>query len=309
MAGRKRTTSNADQRLLRKPHALPLGYELDLEVMSTSEMRRRATAGREPMPHRIDFHLLLAVTNGRCEHRVDFTAHACRPGSWLVVRPGQVFQFSNSSTWHGWMVLFRPQFLLPVGRTPRHLDPTTVSIIEDFVNHLQLGASEQEVCIASVEQIWRDCQHAEPDIDVRSLLRHQLSALLLRLRLAHLRQRESVAVSPRSQACFHRFREAVEMDFATTHQVGVYARRLGYSERSLSRSTLESNGVTAKTYLSQRICLEAQRLLVHTTLPVSEVAAQLGTQDAANFVKFFRRWAGYSPTEFRNRHLGAKDVQ
>lgn len=293
---------------MRKPYAPPLGYELDLEVMSTSEMRRRATAGHEPTPHRIDFYLLLAVTTGRCEHWVDFTPHVCRPGSWLIVRPGQVFRFSNTSNWHGWMVLFRPQFLLPAGRTARDHDSATVSIVEKFVNHLQLDTSEQEICIAGVEQICRDCQHAEPGAEVRALLRHQLSAVLLRLRLAHLRQNESVAASPRSQACFHRFREAIEIDFANTHQVGVYARRLGYSEKSLSRSTLESVGVTAKTYLSQRICLEAQRLLVHTTLPVSEIAAQLGTQDAANFVKFFRRWAGSSPTEFRNRHLGLKDV-
>lgn len=302
MAGRKRTTSKVDPWLVRKPYAPPLGYELDLEVMSTSEMRRRATAGREPAPHRIDFHLLLAVTNGQCEHWVDFTAQACRPGSWLIVRPGQVFRFSNTSNWHGWMVLFRPQFLLPAGRTARDHDPATVAIVENFVNHIQLSAIEQEICVAGVEQISRDCQHAEPGVEVRALLRHQLSTVLLRLRLAHLRHQESVVASPRSQACFNRFREAVEMDFASTHQVGVYARRLGYSEKSLSRSTLESVGVTAKTYLSQRICLEAQRLLVHTTLPVSEVAAQLGAQDAANFVKFFKRRAGYSPTEFRNQH-------
>lgn len=308
MTGRKRTTSKADQWLVRKPFAPPLGYELELEVMSTAEMRRRATAGREPVPHRIDFHLLLAVTNGQCEHWVDFAAQACRPGSWLIVRPGQVFRFSSTSNWHGWMVLFRPQFLLPAGRAAGGRDPATVSIVENFVNHIQLSASEQETCVAGVEQIFRDCQHAEPGPEVRALLRHQLSTVLLRLRLARLRHQESVTASARSQVCFHRFREAVEMDFANTHQVGVYARRLGYSEKSLSRSTLESVGVTAKTYLSQRICLEAQRLLVHTTLPVSEVAAQLGTQDAANFVKFFKRWAGYSPTEFRHRHRGVKDT-
>lgn len=306
--GRKRTTSGAHQRLVRKPYAPPVGYQLDLEVMSTTDMRRRATAGREPTPHRIDFHMLLAVTDGRCEHWVDFAAHACRSGSWIIVRPGQVFRFSETSNWHGWVVLFRPQFLLPLGRAIRHQDPAMTSILERFGNHLQLDASEQEVCIAGVEQINRDCQRLEPNVEVQSLLRHQLSTVLLRLRLAHLRQEVPVSVSPRSQARFHRFREAVEVDFANTHRVGDYAQRLGYSEKSLSRSTLESIGVTAKTYLSQRIALEAQRLLVHTSLPVSEVAAQLGTQDAANFVKFFRRWAGCSPTEFRNRHHEAEDI-
>lgn len=182
------------------------------------------------------------------------------------------------------------------------------SILETFGNHLQLDAGEQGICIACIEQIYRDCQHVEPSAEVQSLLRHQLSTVLLRLRLAHLRQEVPVSASPRSQARFHRFREAVEVDFSNTHQVGDYAQRLGYSEKSLSRSTLEFTGVTAKTYLSQRIALEAQRLLVHTSLPVSEIAAQLGTEDAANFVKFFRRWAGCAPTEFRDRHRDAEDI-
>ncbi len=66
---------------------------------------------------------------------------------------------------------------------------------------------------------------------------------------------------------------------------------------------LEVSGVNAKTYLSQRITLEAKRLLAHTGAPVSRIADKLGFDEATNFVKFFRREAGCSPGEFRKRHF------
>lgn len=70
-----------------------------------------------------------------------------------------------------------------------------------------------------------------------------------------------MAASARGLQRFKRFRDAVEADFASVHQVRDYARRLGYSDKSLTRSTLELAGVSAKTLVSQRIALEAQRLL------------------------------------------------
>ena len=309
-AGRKRTTqvhsTAAPVSLARERYSPPAPYKLDIQVMSTQEMRKRLGARRVPAPHRVDFYVLLIVTAGRCEHWVDFSSHACKAGSWIVARPGQVLRFAASSNWHGWIVMFQSKFLLPTLNAgsdgARGVDIEAASILAGLPNCLQLDAAEQRTCLAGIEQIRDDCTHVGTDAQDQALLRHQLTTVLLRLRAANSGQERQSSASPRHRTCFRRFRDAVEKNFADWQRVRDYAQRLGYSEKTLSRASLELTGTTAKTYLSQRIALEAQRLLAHTSMSVSEVASHLGMHEATNFVKFFKRLVGCTPTEFRRRH-------
>src|SRR5688572_22948761 len=51
-------------------------------------------AGRpEPGPLRADSHLIMLVTVGHGSHTLDFHRYACRPGTLIWGRPGQVHQF------------------------------------------------------------------------------------------------------------------------------------------------------------------------------------------------------------------------
>lgn len=70
--------------------------------------------------------------------------------------------------------------------------------------------------------------------------------------------------------------------------MGPHACHLGCSEESLSRATLALTALRAKAFLTQRIALEARRLLVHTLLPVAAISDQLGSDAATHFVKFLR---------------------
>ncbi|MEZ5738657.1 MAG: helix-turn-helix domain-containing protein [Burkholderiaceae bacterium] len=72
--------------------------------------------------------------------------------------------------------------------------------------------------------------------------------------------------------------------------------------RSLARAALLVTDRSAKAVLTERLVLEAKRLLAHTLLPVATIGDQLGFAEATNFVKFFRREAGLTPGAFRAEH-------
>jgi len=74
--------------------------------------------------------------------------------------------------------------------------------------------------------------------------------------------------------------------------VAAYAIAWGAPEKSLARAALEVTDRTAKAVITDRLVLEAKRLLAHTLLPVAVIGDQLGFAEATNFVKFFRREAG-----------------
>ena len=76
------------------------------------------------------------------------------------------------------------------------------------------------------------------------------------------------------------------------------ASRLGMSTRTLRRQ-LAQEGTTFQDIISDILKKKAFDLLTTTSLPIEEIAAQLGYSDAANFYHAFKKWTGMSPVEYR----------
>jgi AraC-like DNA-binding protein len=274
-------------------------YPLDLEIFSASDLRRRVRKERLRSTHRYAFHVLMCITHGTCTHLLDFKPIHCEPGSLLTWRPGQTHSFGLEEDWDGWMILFRPEFLLPSPAAAPDLK--LVVGLERLPEHLSLRDPELRSVTDAVAQMREDARIDAPPKDVHALLRYQLYALLLRLSIFHDRQEVRAGASTRALQRFKHFQQLVEQNFAKWHQVANYAEQLGCAEKSLTRATMQAAGMNAKAFIASRISLEAKRLLVHTDLSVTLIAESLGFEEATNFIKFFKREAGCTPAEFRRQ--------
>jgi AraC-like DNA-binding protein len=276
-------------------------HPLDLEIFSVADLRRRVSAEFLRSTHRYRFHMLLCVTRGECTHTIDFKLIACKPGSLLTASPAQVHRFGFEQEWDGWVVLFRPEFLLS-SQAPAPLTGLRLNVgPEGLPEHLCLQEPERRVVIAAIVQMRNDCRIEAPPEQLHELLRHQLYALLLRLTVLHDRQRAPENTTSLALQRFRNFRRLVEKNFSKWHQVAEYADQLGCSEKSLTRAAMEAVGVTAKTFITARINLEAKRLLAHTSLSIAQIGERLTFEDPTNFVKFFKHEVGCTPGEFRRR--------
>lgn len=293
------TTVNADiQHLGYRPQA---PYQLDLEVFTMADLRRRGSQEKVRTTHRYEFHTLVCVTQGECTQVVDFKSIACAPGSLLVLRPGQAHNYGHDDDWDGLNVLFRPEFVLPVSTAPRDLKPAVD--LDRLPEYIVLSGNELRTVTDSIQQMRQDTLMDAPLDDLHALVRHQLHALLARLSILQGRQRaHEPVISPALQR-FKRFQQLVEERFAQWHQVADYANQLGYTEKSLARAVEAAMGMTAKVFIAARINLEAKRLLVHTDLSVAAIGDRLGFEEPTNFSKFFKREAGCTPVAFRRRHV------
>jgi AraC-like DNA-binding protein len=272
-------------------------YALDLEIFSVSNLRRRL--GKQlQLPHRYSFGMLLCVTRGECTQLIDFKSVRCKAGSVLVLRPGQAHRFGGEQGWDGWILLFRPEFIL----TPQPLRQAGDSRLpEAMPDHVSLRTPVHRIVIDTILRMKEDAGIEAPAADVNALLRHQFSALLARLSIAQGRVDPESEVTSSSVQRFKAFQQLVETRFAQWHQVAQYANRLGCSEKSLTRAALQVTGVAAKAVIAARINLEAKRLLAHSTVPVTLIGERLGFDDPTHFVKFFKREAACTPGQFRRR--------
>lgn len=280
----------------------PTGYGHRLELVAASELRCRAGDVNLRGIERIDFHCLIYVTAGQYRHTVDFETFACSAGSVLIIQPGQVHRFGDLSGWRGWLLIFQSDLLQPRQASLPIAELELAGQVESLPTQLHTSGVVRQALTEAFKRMIDDAKPAgTAAAAVNALLRSQLYALLIRLHLARSLSMPEEHFEPMVLQRYRRFRLAVEQEYPRWHQVAQYARHLGCSHKSLSRSTLEVADMSAKSMLVNRIVLEAKRLLVYTVLPVSVIGDQLGFAEATNFVKFFRRETGSTPGAFRAR--------
>jgi AraC family transcriptional regulator, transcriptional activator of pobA len=277
---------NGQQPAIRMLH-YEAGRELDggVEATTFARLRTMPAGSMHPPVQRTDFHVLAITGSGQGAVTVDFVHHRLEPGTIAWIRPGRVHRWDDIAGVDGTLVLFRPESVPhgspgadPLGPVSWR-QPESTALVRLAAEHLRRE---------------HDAARAHPFPGSTAVLRALLEVLLLRAS-------DSAPPEPAGREAFTAYAVAVEAHFAASREVTWYARRLGYSPRTLSRATRDAVGRSAKQYIDDRVELEAKRLLAHTGITVTECARRTGFDDPANFSKFFRARAGLTPGAFAER--------
>jgi AraC-like DNA-binding protein len=276
---------NGDVRPVRyRPH--DDAYRLDVEVIGADELRRRVASEPRRGFERVDFQCVLFVRSGTYSHTIDFETHQCTAGSCLLIGPGQVHRFGPSSNWDGWLLIVRS-----------HDVPTEIDRLPPHIR------AEHGLAAVIAELLARMATDASPATDPsqrNELLVLQAQLLARRLVLGHASSNPVPLIDPMLINRYREYRAVVDQEFRRWHLVTPYAQHLGWSTKSLNRACRATADVTAKRVIVERIVLEAKRLLAHGSDPVAEICSRLGFDEPTNFVKYFKRETGLTPTQFRS---------
>jgi AraC-type DNA-binding domain-containing proteins len=96
-----------------------------------------------------------------------------------------------------------------------------------------------------------------------------------------------------------RFEAMVERRFRDQPSIEQLAGELGISGTYLNILCQRHGGTKALQVLNGRLMLEAKRLLVYSTMTISQIADELGFSDPAYFTRAFKRHAGMTPKDYR----------
>lgn len=259
---------------------------LPVEVVERHELFARVAPADLASPQRPSFYLLFLMRSQRGSHTVDFIEIPARRGRLIQIRPGQVQVFNTSIDLHATLVLSHPAVVSKHPWFPGHS------------SHCDLDERALTTAESIIDTLRHHQTHFEGDQPTRRLMIALFDALMAIFdQAAHVERLEA-----RLSEVYVAFRGAVEADLTTSHDVTDYARRLGYSARTITRACQQATGQTAKGVLNDRLVLEAKRLLIHTDTPAATISAQLGFSEPTNFTKFFTRNTGQTPSAFRLRH-------
>ena len=231
-------------------------------------------------------HVVILVSAGQGTHGLDFVTYACRPGTLLWGRPGQVHQFGGQAGFDATVLSFAPELLPELPYPELVADPFAPAC-------WQPAGEDEDAIVAEIAQIGVDQVRFGGTPFGTALLAHQMAVLLMRI--------AALAPAPSrtpADLMVGQLRAEVERD-VRHRRVEDYADRLRCSVRTLTRASLAVTGRSAKQLVDERVALEAKRLLATSTLPASDVGRLLGFDEPTNFGRFFARETGQSPGSFR----------
>jgi AraC family transcriptional regulator len=138
------------------------------------------------------------------------------------------------------------------------------------------------------------------DTMLEALVR-QMGVYLLR---SHVAIRRTAAIeTSRAGLVDRRLRRAIEFmhdNYSRELALEEIAGAAYLSEFHFARLFKQITGVTPHYYLANLRLERARKLLLETTLPISEIAAMVGYQSQSHFTRVFRSVTGVTPRVFRN---------
>jgi len=275
------------------------GLTLEFEILSIrslyKEHKNILTA-----PHRADFYHILIIHKGTGTHLIDFQPVKLAPNNILFIKKGKVHFFEESEDIEGDLILFTDNFFCRNNDDLKFLHSTV--LFNDLLDNapLKFGAKKRYFTDA-IETMKSELMNQSKEFHYE-ILQNILHNFLIE---AHREKRKRGSRElPKGANLDYTLllNELIDKYFLTIKSVKEYADMIHVSEKRLSKATSAILGRSPKEIISERVILEAKRLLVHTNQAIKEIAFHLGFGETTNFIKYFKHQTGNTPTEFRESH-------
>lgn len=249
-------------------------------------------------PHQAGFYHIIWFQKGSPRHLVDFKYVEIKPGTFLFLNRDTVHSFDSRIPFEGKAILFTDSFFSETEADASFLRSSAA--FNNLFTFSMLDAAEApEALVQMFQQMEGELlnnRDAYQSQILRSILR---SFLVISERGLQQTIPETAALDPDLHHV-RRFKELLDAHYKTKKLVTDYTALMTITEKRLNKATAKILGLQPKQLITERVVLEAKRLLAHTPFSVKEIGFGLGFDEPTNFIKFFRKNTGYTPALFRD---------
>ena len=98
---------------------------------------------------------------------------------------------------------------------------------------------------------------------------------------------------------FLEFQELVEKECFNHKKVSFFVNKIGITNKTLNNITQSIIHKSAKSIINDIVIIQSKRLIINSQATLTEIAYQVGFDEPTNFFKYFRKYVGVSPSQFR----------
>lgn len=249
-------------------------------------------------PHRHSFFHLLLFTKGKGTHSIDFNSYIIQENQIYFMIPGQVHTWEFEGEMEGYVVNFSHAFFKSFLLRTEYMESFSFFSGNTEESVLNLQAAVAQPVKENFEELIVQAKGAHA-------LRWDMIRILL-LKIFILIEQSNTEHQPMhtpnyNYALLKNFQRLIEKNFATLKLPMEYAALLYITPNHLNALCKDQVGVSAGELIRNRIILEAKRLLINSEVSISDISNALNFNDNSYFTKFFKKYVGTAPEEFRKK--------
>ncbi len=277
---------------------------IPFEFISIDELYKRCKESNYDLsiPHRIEFNALIIIFEGKSKHFIDFKEEILSPGVILPLTKDQVHSFSKKLTVKGYIISFEERFITQNTSEKNlfhflHIYHTPSILIgeENLENLLPF--------LSSLEKL-----HQDSNINLKSeVVNSAFMTLLFQIKRLSIYQHKTFE-SQRFKD-FIKYKQLITEHYNETHNAKDYALKLSISYKYLNDICKEISRKTAKSFLDSWLLLEIKRNLSEYKYTSQEIAFKMGFNEPSNFIRFFKKFTGSTPTQFQDELKKSSSVR
>lgn len=241
------------------------------------------------------FYSLFLFKEAKGSAIIDDHWYELKKDSLLFLNYNQVYYFNPSLAPQGYAILFTKSFYNHVYTGNKLIRNDTA--MAEMPQMIDLDAS-------SVAEFWQQFyiirkEYGRNRMFAKEMICMQLKTLILRCIRASKIIKEHSLPADHKKEIVARFSELVNQFYKEMKTTAPYAEKLNLSPNYLNMLIKQHLALSAGQFIKNRVILEAERLLLHTHLSVTEISYELGFSDNSHFGKYFKSATNKSPKIFR----------
>jgi AraC-like DNA-binding protein len=250
-------------------------------------------------PHRHKFYHFVLFTSGTGSHSIDFNTYSVTPWQIYFMSPGQVHTWEFDAGIDGYIVNFERDFFQSFLLKPDYLDSFSFFTGTDHSNVKELPAEIRNAAEVICKQLYAQVNDSlDKNIDFQKVL---LLSLLMLVE-QHTPALQLQQFQTHNMVVLRNFQNLVEEHYLLKRLPKDYAEMLHLTPNHLNAICKELIGTQAGEVIRERVLLEAKRLLVSGDVNISQIANELNFNDNSYFTKFFKKYTGLTPEQFKKEH-------
>ena len=268
-----------------------------LLIDNSHTMRAELSSDNEPF--RIDMTMAIIYEQGSADLKINMRDYHIEAPAVLLVLNDQIYQsVGHSEDLRSKVILMSRSFSDSLFANSGEILPLKSSIMKNPVMKIE---NEENVFGQFFQLLQNIAASPRQEFKIESARHLTLSMFYGYSHLKH-EVNEVKSTNSRQEEIFTKFTELLERHHKKEREIAFYADKMCMTSKHLSQVIKDYTGKTALGIIEEYVISEAKSMLLSTTMSIQQISDELKFPSQSVFGKYFKRVAGISPSEYRNRH-------
>ena len=267
-----------------------------LLIDNSHTMRAELSSDNEPF--RIDMTMAIIYEQGSADLKINMRDYHIEAPAVLLVLNDQIYQSAGQSEdLRSKVILMSRSFSDSLFANSGEILPLKSSIMKNPVMKIE---NEENVFGQFFQLLQNIAASPRQEFKIESARHLTLSMFYGYSHLKH-EVNEVKSTNSRQEEIFTKFTELLERHHKKEREIAFYADKMCITSKHLSQVIKDYTGKTALGIIEEYVISEAKSMLLSTTMSIQQISDELNFPSQSVFGKYFKRVAGISPSEYRNR--------